>query len=76
MQDDRIARAARLAGATETAPERRDAVRSQDRVTSGFVEDLVAFVHDLDILCGADRSVGIRRGATAADPGERDAIEV
>ena len=70
IEDDRITGAAGLAGATEAAPERTDAIRPEDRVASGFVEDLVTFVHHLDILrqtrrhrsCQAERSYNRRPG--------------
>ena len=76
IKHDRIAKAASLAGTAEPAPKRDDAIRAEDGVTSGFVENLVTFINHLYVLRQADGTVGIGRSAAATDTGERDAVEI
>src|ERR1051325_7681860 len=75
VKDYGVAGAAELTSTTETGPDRGDAVRSEDLV-SRFVEHLVSFVNDLDILRRSHRAIGIRRRAIAPDPGIRNAVEI
>ena len=76
VKDNGIAVATSLTGAAETGPDRRDTIRSQDGVAGRFIEYLVAFVNDLDVLRFSDSAVGIRRRAIATDAGEGDTVEV
>ena len=75
IENDGIAKAARLAGPAEAAPERRDAIRTEKGVTGGFVEDLEAFVDHLNVLRQANGAVCVRRSAAAADAREGNAVE-
>jgi len=76
VKDNRIAVATCLTGAAETGPDGRDTIRSQDGVAGGFIEYLVAFVNDLDVLGFSNRAVGIGRRTIATDAGEGDTIEI
>ena len=47
----------------------------KDRVAGRFVEYLVTFIDNLNVLRPADCTVGIGRRAVATHAGERDAVE-
>jgi hypothetical protein len=76
VKDNRIAVATSLTGAAETGPDGRDTIRSQDGVAGCFIEYLVAFVNDLDVLGFSNCAVVIGRRTIATDAGEGDTVEV
>ena len=76
VKDNGIAVATSLTGTAETGPDRRNTIRPQDGVAGRFIEYLVAFVNDLDVLCFSNGTVRIRRCAIATDARKRDAVEV
>src|SRR5205814_4962840 len=57
IEHDWVAGATDLACPAETAPNRRNAVRSQKRTAGGFVKNLKALVHNLDVLRRTDCAV-------------------
>ena len=64
-----ITASASFADATKTGPNRRNAARSQHRISRGFVKDLIAFVYNLHILCQAHGTVGVRGAQLQPTPG-------
>src|SRR6185312_6405138 len=76
VQHYRIATAVVLTDTTETAPQRRDACRTQLRCDGGFVEDLIAFVDYLHILRRAHFAIRIGRRAVTSDARKRNAVKV
>src|SRR5437762_1352387 len=50
VEHDRIATAIALADAAEAGPDRADGSWSKDRCTGGLIKDLIAFVHNLNVL--------------------------
>ena len=76
VEDNWIAISPTLAGAAESIPNGRDAIRAQDRVAGGFVKYLVTFIDDLDVLSFSHGAVGVGRRAIATDAWERNAVEV
>src|SRR6266404_709735 len=73
---DWIAAATGLAGTAETAPNRRNAIRSQKRTAGGFVKNLKALVHYLNVLGLAHGSIRIGGRAVAANPRKGNAVKV
>src|SRR5438128_9672810 len=63
VEYDRVATAISLADTAEAGPDRGDPNWSQDRCTRRLVKDLIAFVHDLNVLSCPDNAVGIGRMA-------------
>src|SRR4029077_7097025 len=53
-----------------------NAIRPEDGVASGFVEDLVTLVHHLDVLRKTDGTVRVWRSAVATDAREGNAVEI
>ena len=49
---------------------------SKHRIAGGLVKDLVAPIHDLDVLRCPDITIRIGRGAVTVDAWERDAVKV
>ena len=76
VDHDRVAVAIGLANAAKAGPDRGDARRPQHRGTRGLVEDLIAFVDDLDVLRRAHLAIGVRRRAIARHTREGGAVEV
>ena len=76
IEDDRVAKAAVLAGAAEAGPDRGDSQGSQDRRPGCLIKDLVAFVHHLDVLSQSYGAVRIGRMAVASDTGKHDAVKI
>ena len=50
VEDDRVAPASGLADAAEAGPDRADGSWPKDRRTGCLVKDLIAFVHNLNVL--------------------------
>ena len=50
IEHDRITASAVLADTTKTAPNGRNAVRSQNGIAGSLIKDLVSFIDDLHIL--------------------------
>jgi hypothetical protein len=50
IEHDRITASVVLADTTETAPNGRNAIRSQNGIAGGLVKDLVTFIDDLNVL--------------------------
>ncbi|PZR75012.1 MAG: hypothetical protein DLM73_06450 [Chthoniobacterales bacterium] len=76
VEHDWIAMSAGFTDAAKAGPDRRDALGPQDGSPRVLVENLIAFVDDLNILGGSHGAIGIGWGAVAADPRERDTIEI
>src|SRR5204863_1237767 len=76
VEHDWVAGATELAGPAETAPNRRNAVRSQKRTAGGFVKNLKALVHYLNVLGLANGSIRIGGRAIAAHARKRNTVEV
>ena len=71
-----IAGAAGFARAAEASPDAGDGCGRQQGSAGRFVEDLVAFVYDLNKLRGSDRAICIGRSAVAAHAGKCDAVKI
>src|SRR5437870_13353740 len=76
VEDARVDTAISLADTPEAAPDRGHPNWSQDRCTRRLVKDLIAFVHDLNVLSCPDNAVGIGRMAVACDTWIRDTIKI
>jgi hypothetical protein len=76
IEQDWIAGAAVLACAAKSVPNRRNAIRSQKRSAGGFVKNLKALVHYLNVLGLAYGSIRIGGRAVAANPRKGNAVEV
>ena len=76
IQNDRITLTAGLANAAETGPDRLDIIRAENGSASRLVKDLVALVHDLDVLRCAHLAVGIGRSTVTTDTWERDSGKI
>ena len=76
VEHDRVAVAGRLADAGEAGPERGDSHRPEDGGARRLVEDLEAFIDDLDVLRQAHLAVRVGGRAVAHHARERDAVEV
>ena len=76
IENDGIAGSAVLACAAESVPNRRNAIRSQKRTAGGFVKNLKALVHYLNVLGLANGSIRIGGRAIAAHARKRNTVEV
>src|SRR5205823_9617879 len=76
VEHDWVAGATDLAGPAESVPNRRNAIRSQKRTAGGFVKNLKALVHYLNVLGLAYGSIRIGRRAVATHARKRNAVEV
>jgi hypothetical protein len=65
-----------LADAAKATPNGRDANGTEDRGASALVKDLIAFIHNLNILREANLAVCIRRRAEATDTRVADTVKV
>ena len=75
VEHDRVA-AATGADAAEAGPDRVDGNWPKDRCTGCLVKDLIAFVHNLNVLSESHGAVGIGRRAAADDTWKRDTVKV
>ena len=75
VKHDWITASPGFAHATKTGPYGRNAPRSQNRISSGLVKDLISFIDNLHILRQAHGSVWVGWRAVTAHAWKRDAIK-
>src|SRR5436190_2253014 len=76
VEDDGIAVAIVLADPSETGPNRGDGRWPKDRRAHRLIEDLITFVHHLNVLGQPYGAVGIRRRAIASDARKWNAVKI
>ncbi|HAF14622.1 MAG TPA: hypothetical protein DCK99_13180 [Blastocatellia bacterium] len=76
IENDWVAGAAVLACTAEAAPDGRDAIGPQDRISRGLVENLKAFVDDLHVLRCSHLAIRIGRCAVASDAWKGDTVKI